>query len=213
MIDSPAQRKIDRDVDCGRIIAELLRMAPYGLDSVQLTTVLNITAGRAKVCLDRLSGDGLVYRDQSNLLKLTTDGSETAEIQARNASIDTSHAIAQHREEALLGIVECRSKKTGGMVSERSKMKSAVLPSTGRQQHTSKTPEDFIQEQDRQAKGRDRMAEQLGVTKDEFEKLFEEYRIKICKNGCEKIGIFDRHGDRLQHLCRKCRKAKRREKR
>ncbi len=110
-------------------------------------------------------------------------------------------------EEARSGVTVKRGRL--GMVSARSGINRAAIPGGGAP-HTTRTPEDIINDNEQMIAARKKLCTGLEITEDELRALIDEDRIHQCKNGCKSMEIFDRRGDGgLQHLCRKCRKKRR----
>ncbi|MCK5610747.1 hypothetical protein KAR91_53230 [Candidatus Pacearchaeota archaeon] len=138
---------------------------------------------------------------------ITQQGRDYVEGLSLNSAFSTAAGTAKYKEEALSGIVERKSKKTGFMVSEKSKLTRAVLFSHAKH-HSSKSPEDFILEQDAIKKARVKIAKQIGITVEELEKAVEEERVKVCK-GCGEIEIHHKNLKGLRSKCVKCSKGDR----
>ena len=138
---------------------------------------------------------------------LTYEGREFVEGLEKSSEINTATSTAKHKEEALLGLVEKRSRASGYLVSEKSKMTKAILPTYSEPRET-KTPEDFFIEQDREKKGRERIAKSIGITVKQLEDAYEKGLVAICP-GCEKIELFHSHGKYRQDKCIKCKKKRR----
>jgi len=109
-------------------------------------------------------------------------------------------------EEAQSGITVKRGRL--GHVSARSRIERAAVPTIA-PPHTTRTPEDILNDNERTIAARKKLCADLEVTESELRRLMDEHRVEHC-NGCKAVGIFDRRGDRgLQHLCRRCRRKRR----
>jgi hypothetical protein len=112
-----------------------------------------------------------------------------------------------YKEEALTGLTQIKSPKTGRMVSRKSKLVRPVLPSN-KKHHETATPEDSMIEKDRALKAKMKLAKDLNTTVEKLENFISEGRLKMCPK-CKKVGIFDKRGGGYMAVwCRKCRKLK-----
>jgi len=133
---------------------------------------------------------------------VTETGREYVKGLSKNSSFDVSSIFFKFREEALSGMKCSVSGKSNFVVSSKSNIKSAVLSTVGAP-HTSRTPEDMIIEQDLIIKGRTKIAAFLKLSIEDCEILMKNGQIKMCKY-CGKIGVFSKHKNGTQHMCRKC---------
>lgn len=151
-----------------------------------------------------LESDGLI-KD----MKLTEKGELYLQAVTKDPTFDTLSISTQFKNEALTGLTTQYNKKSGCIVSKRSLLKRAVLPNTNKSaSKSSNNAEDKMLEQCRQDDIKKQIAQRLGITVELCSKHLAENRVKMCTK-CQSLGIFDKHGDRLQHLCRECRKRKR----
>lgn len=74
-----------------------------------------------------------------------------------------------------------------------------------------KTPEEIVSHIETNNEIIERVADELRVTLDEFDRLFKAGRIRFCKghDGNDHIGIFNKKGKGFQYLCRECLRKKR----
>ncbi len=113
-------------------------------------------------------------------------------------------AISAWKNEVLTGI---------NPKGKQSKIDTAVLPGAEDRPVKAVTAEDILSASQLRLQARKRHARALGLSLEEFDAGVQSGRVRICDNtGESHIGIFDKKGNGWQHLCRRCRKAKRRKK-
>lgn len=118
------------------------------------------------------------------------------------------------KAEALTGMTEKTSRASGHTVSEQSKIDRAVLSTRTVEGDEGLRPDKQLQELQSLDRARSSVCTTLSITPEQYQQFLREGRLRICSNGPAHIGIFDRHSEnRWQHICRRCRRDKRRAKR
>jgi hypothetical protein len=136
---------------------------------------------------------------------LTDSGIEFVEGMSVNPSSSSSaNSERKFKTEALLGLSESKSRVSGYMVSEQSRLTTAVIPGANRPV-TSKTPEDIMADRQYSMHVRAALSGRFKISTDELEEYFKTGRIQYCKS-CGAFEYFDRKGARWHSVCRKCRK-------
>lgn len=149
------------------------------------------------------------YIAGTTMIFLTDSGIEFVAGLRENVSVSSAASESRYKDEALTGMCERRSKVSGYMVSEKSELTAAVIP-TVKKPHTSVTPEDIIDEQRRFLGFKERIARQLNCTLEEIEHYSKTGRLRYCSS-CESWKLFNRKGPtRWQPHCKECLKGKRR---
>lgn len=142
-------------------------------------------------------------------MKLTEMGELYLQAVTKDPTFDTLDISSKFKIEALTGLTTEYNTKSCCIVSKRSLLKRAVLPKNKKSaSKNSNNAEDEMLEKCRQADIKEQIAQRLGVTVKLCTQYIEEKRVKMCTK-CQSLGVFDKHGDRLQHLCRVCRKKQR----
>jgi len=148
--------------------------------------------------------DNRLVNGRSKLF-LTELGFEYLDGLEHNVSMVTAASEFKFKNEALSGLTEMRSRKTGLMVSERSELTAAVLPEAHKPT-TNTTPEDLILRKQRELEAKQKLAGRLKITTQELECHIASGRLRFCK-GCESLQLFDSNGKGTwRSKCRKCRK-------
>ena len=143
------------------------------------------------------------YDAENNRIPGPETGLERYEALCRNPAVTASPTA--WKEEARSGLAVGSGKL--GTVTTRSTIDRACIPKPAGP-GTRKTPEDMVDEMQRDMAAQARWCDKLGVTPDELRELGREGRIRMCP-ACESVGIFDRDRGGWQGKCRKCRKTKR----
>lgn len=135
---------------------------------------------------------------------ITKQGREYTEGLKINSSFNTASSIAQHKEEALSGIVEKRSSASGFIVSEQSKLTKAVLP--GAQKRVKRDVEQFaLETSDKRKKLHRDLAKKLKLSEEELDTKIKEGLVGICKY-CGEVEVFHKDGKYRTSKCRVCRR-------
>lgn len=120
-------------------------------------------------------------------------------------------AFREWRNEALSGITNA---------GEQSQIDNAILPKSGGRTYGDKSPEDIYSHYESDMRMRQRVARELNISIAEYDERIRDGSIHVCKGIdfdnegelIQHLGIFDRHKQGWQHLCRKCRKRLRKNK-
>ena len=111
------------------------------------------------------------------------------------------------RTEVLTGIVEVPGK--AGYRTAQSDINMAVLPAGKTIREKDTDPEDEFLRTEAEMSARAQIAKRFGITIARVENLMGQGRIRMCKgDGNTHVGIFDKKGQRFQHVCRECRRQK-----
>jgi hypothetical protein len=187
------QEKIDVEADAGKMMRMLFTIGSCAISG-------NERAEQASEWL-RERGYVAIYRGCAHI---TMEGQEYYEGLCRNPSVRVS--VRAFKEEALTGTRTRKSRRSGFMITEQSDLGRAALP-TCSAPHETKTPEDAFDEAEQQRLARQRLCHELKITPEKMSLYAEEGRVRQCGNHW---GVFDRRGQNgWQHLCRKCRKTRR----
>lgn len=204
-INSFAQKRIERE-QLAVIVVQLL-YRESGLSWTPANIAKYANASKEKIA------DCFVWMRRKNLIGgtdkifLTDSGVEYVQGLKENVSVSTAASEQRYKDEALTGIVEKKHKAHGWMVSEQSGITAAVLPGS-HTPTTHTTPEDMIEQAQREYRAKEGLSNRLRVSMDTLLGYIDSGRVKLC-NACNSVEIFDRKGDRWQPVCRKCRKKKR----
>ena len=150
--------------------------------------------------------NGLIGKNYVVVLKgehiVTTKGQQYYQDQCiKRGTKDTS----AFKDEALTGMRQERSDNSGFMVSVQSDMERAVLSTVSGRIERGKNPEEIAAAMQDRRRAIEYIRQSLGLSKALYKEMMKEGRIRVC-NGIDgkHIGIFDRKGNRYQHLCRDC---------
>lgn len=144
------------------------------------------------------------YVGGRSLFFLTDSGIEFVEGMSVNPSSSSANSERKFKTEAQSGLSESKSRVSGYMVSEQSRLTTAVIPGANRPV-TSTTPEDIMADRQYSMHVRAALSRRFKISTDELEEYFKTGRIQYCKS-CGAFEYFDRKGARWHSVCRKCRK-------
>jgi hypothetical protein len=144
------------------------------------------------------------YVGGRSLFFLTDSGIEFVEGMSVNPSSSSAASERKFKTEALLGLSESKSRASGYMVSEQSRLTTAVIPGAHKPM-TATTPEDIMAEMQYSMHVRAALSRRFKISTEEVEEYFMTGRIQYCKS-CGAFEYFDRKGARWHSVCRKCRK-------
>ena len=201
------QQKIDLELDANRILSTLQLYPPSTIwTPTVFSDVLGWGVTRANSALLWLESKGYISVNLGEY-RTTMDGTEYYK---------EFHASPQLESDSHTWTTEARTGlRTHGPRNnpdwQRSPIKRAAIPCDKPMLANDATPEDAYGRAESAARQEEELANMLGVSVDEYRRLQEEGRVKMCRgvDGEEHLGKFHRMGKRLQHLCVECSREKR----
>ena len=199
------QAKIEKEKNAASIICAIKQFELNSPEKVQ--DFLCVSVSKVESGLDWLVSKNYIWRTSSGMLIITESGFEYIDGLSRRPGFETATSAAKHKEEALSGIVERRSNKSGFTVSRQSTMNRAVVLG-GKEKHETKTPEDRFLMNEEARISKIKFAEQLGIKVEDIPAHLEAGRIKKCKRCCN-VELHGKKGKYIREICNKCRRKKR----
>ena len=193
------------------ILATIKRFRGVPLSAEELFKVARIEDENSKKAVMWLHKKNFIYRHKGEY-HLTDPGEEYLERMGLYS--EKVRSLKRWKLEALTGMTEVRSRVTQKMVSEPSRIDRAVLSTSTIDGPEGVRADDMLMAMEALRIERLALCKQLGVRLHEYEKLLQDGRIRLCKNGgAEHVGIFDKKGlGRWDSMCRICRRQKTRRK-
>jgi predicted transcriptional regulator len=193
------------------ILATIKRFKGVPLTVDELFKVARLEDDNSQKALVKLISKNFVYRHKGEF-HLSEPGEDYLEKMGLYS--EKIRSLKRWKDEALTGMIETRSRLTHRMVSAPSKLDKAVLSTATMEAPEGVRPDNILIEMENLRIERLVLCKQLEITMEEYKKLLQDGRIRICKGaGLEHVGIFDKKGlGRWHEVCRVCRKQKRRNK-
>lgn len=189
------QKLIDAEVDNTRLLSVIEAFGNSMIWTTEMIkNLLDWETDRINKTLQRLKDLAYLSKRKSEFF-ITKEGEDHVLAALHNSDVDSRSYM--FKDEVLTGM-DCSGDQT--------KVDNAVLPS-GKKYNKKNNAEDKVIAEQLRVRARAREAKKSGISEEEYDEGIKSGRIKMCG---DHIGIFDRKGiDGWQHLCKKCRKERR----
>ena len=192
------------------ILATIKRFDGNKLDEEALASIARIDLNTGIEAISWLLDQRYIYRHKGKYHTTELGDAYIADVGFYSLK---DKSLKDWKDEVTTGLVERRSRKSGQVVTTQSRLTRAVMSTSTINAPEGIRPDQIVMELDNLMSMRKALCQELGISMSQYEILNDEGRLRVCKCGGEHIGIFDKDRDRFRHICRKCAKRKRQERR